>query len=209
MDKKEIKIVLPKGEGQPIGQFLRQLALTKLPSWRPIAYSLNVSNTNALHSSGNIVQSMLDFSSNLSLLEYQSDAKGSIITEQYTFSGALTSDDLKGKRIKCVTPGVKLIDNLSNEPVTLQIYFRYGYGKYNPSQNLAFIQDAFLFKPDMKILSSLHSPLSTFTFKVNELNLDEEELVMNITGKQDNSLECLKETVKVGIEQLNQIAKII
>ena len=209
MDRKEIKITLPKGEGQPIGQFLRQLGLTKLSSWRPIAYSLNISDTNALHSSGNIVQSMLDFSSNLSLLEYSSDVKGTILSEQYTFNGSLTSDDLKGKKISCVTKGVKLLDNLSKETVTLQVYYRYGYGKYNTSQNLAFIQDACLFKQDLKILSSLHSPLATFTFKVNELDLDEEELIMTITGKQDNAIECLKETINVGIEQLSSISKII
>ena len=206
MEYKEIRVRCMKGEGTPVGQFLRQLALTRLTSWRPIGFRLCKDNTNVLHSSGDIIPSMIDLANTLSLMRFVSDREdNSAIEETYTFNKVLNSEDMQGNSIKCITKSKQVLTSISNETITLKVYYRYGYGKYSTSQNLVFLQSTGKYRNDVKVIPSMHSPIDAFSFKTEEVNLDEEDLVFKISANTNNELELLLEVVNIGIGRLNDI----
>lgn len=206
MEYKEVRVRCKKGEGTAVGQFMRQLALTRLTSWRPIGFRLCKDNTNVLHSSGDIIPSMIDLANSLSLMKYVSDREdGTAIEETYTFTKVLNSDDMQGNSIKCITKGKQVLNSISNDSIILKVYFRYGYGKYNTSQNLAYLQSTGKYRTDVKVMPSMHSPIDAFTFRTDEVNLDEEDLIFKICANTHNELELLKKVTDIGISRLNDI----
>lgn len=177
-----------KGEGKVIGNLIRKYALMRLPSWRPIAFRIEREGTNILHSSPEILQSMLEFSQELSELQFSCDSNLDVVQEVYTFNGSLTSDNLQGSSVKCLTSGVHLLDLINDSSLTITIYFRNGYGINDINQNLSFLQEKQIVadNSEIKVIPSIHSEVTQFFYRIEETTLDKENLILELNNNYDN-----------------------
>ncbi len=183
-----IVIECNKGEGQVFGNLLRKFALMRLPSWRPIAFRIEREGTNILHSSPDILQSMLEFAQELSELQFECESNDDVVQEIYTFQGSLSSSDLTKGSVKCLTDGVPLLDLMGTTGLTVKLIFRKTYGICSANQNLNFLQEKQIIgdNSEIKVISSIHSEISKFFYKVEETTLDKENLIIDINNNYDN-----------------------
>lgn len=209
-----MKIVLEcnKGEGNIIGNMLRKYSLMRLPSWRPIAFKVEKEGTNILHSSPDMLQSMIEFSQNLSELQFESVAGsrvGDLVEQHLTFAGELNSNDLTSEQITCKTADVALLNSVSNSSTNISVYYRHGFGVNTINQNLMFLQEKGLVvdNSEIKVISSIHSEVTKFTYEIEPLALDKENLVIAMDNNYGNlnASETLKEVVSLASERLNTI----
>lgn len=215
MGAKELQISCRKGEARPIGQLLRQITMTRLNSWRPIGFVLLKRNTNILYSEGTVVQDMVELSLNLAELEFKNknDLSDSLdgkdfTWETYTFRNELTSDYLRiGENMECLTPNVQLLNTTNDEEYQIKVYFRKGCGSYSVNDNLNFLQSKLHSVDEIKVMTSVHSVVNTFTFTTEEQNLSEEILKIKLDTKSEDALECLRKSVKIALDRLNSVSE--
>lgn len=219
----ELQISCRKGEARPIGQLLRQITMTRLNSWRPIGFVLTKHNarttskntTNILYSDGTVVQDMVELSLNLAELEFRNinDSSDSLdgkdfISETYTFRNELMSNALmSGTNMECLTPGVQLLNILNSDEYSLKVYFRKGCGSYSVNDNLNFLQSKLRSIDEIKVMTSVHSVVNTFTFMTEEQNLSEEVLKINLNTKSKDAYECLRKSVEIALDRLNSVSE--
>lgn len=202
-----VTIECNKGEGAVLGNLFRKYTLMRLPSWRPIAFRIEREGTNILHSSPEILQSMLEFSQDLSELQFTCSEEGDMVQETYAFKGSLKSDDLNGNHIKCLTEGIPLLDLLNDSPLTITVYFRNGYGINDINQNLSFLQEKQIVadNSEIKIIPSIHSEVTKFFYEIEETTLDKENLILHL----DNDFGNINEVETLSVVMANIAKRII
>lgn len=212
------EFICKKGEARMLGNLLRHLTIASSPCWRPIAISLDKEGTNVLHSSGDVIQSMLEIRQTLSDLQFEVDCDDSdkIIIERYTFGKELNSNDLTQGRVKCLTPNVPIINMLSEGITEICIYYRKGYGVCNLEQNQNFLQKGEKINNlgNISVLSSVHTENDKFTFVVEENSLDTEKLIVGMNNKyntltEESCKKILKNTIESAIGTLQSMLQSI
>lgn len=201
-----------KGEGSIIGNMLRKYSLMRLPSWRPIAFRVEKEGTNILHSSPDMLQSMIEFSQNLSELQFEAPAGsrcGDLIEQHLTFSSELNSNDLSTNSIVCKTENVALLNTITSGSTNISVYYRHAYGVSTINQNLMFLQEKGLVvdNSEIKVISSIHSEVTKFTYDIEPSALDKENLVIKMDNNFGNleAKETLSEVINLASERLNTI----
>lgn len=210
MNKQTFSVVCKKGQGNAIGNMLRTLAYTRIPCWRPIAYSIDRKVTNTLHSEDTILQDMLEFSSNLSKLNFicKQETGSDYIVEHYNFNGSFTSSDIqRGSLIGCDLPNIPLLNSIKNETVGISIYYRKAYGVHTVDSNLNFLSSKGESRREIKTMSSSHTVLKTFYYDVEDKNLDEEVLNITISSDAIEEKELLRESAKASLETISTFIK--
>lgn len=210
MNSNEISVICKKGQGIALGQLLRQLAYSSIVCWRPIAFSIDRKVTSILHSEGDVVQDMVEFSQNLASLQFVGDENSTndLEIQEYKFNGTLTSNALaNGGKIKCITPDVTVLSVLNNAEASVTIYFRRAYGVQTINQNASFLAERDFVGRDIKVISSTHTILSSFVSEVTEHSLDEDRLTIKMTSKSRDCKEILKESIQLAVESLNTLYK--
>ncbi|WP_394862056.1 hypothetical protein [Paraclostridium bifermentans] len=209
------EFICRKGEARMLGNLLRHLTIASSPCWRPIAISLDKEGTNVLHSSGDVVQSMLEIRQSFVDLQFEvncDDDDTKIVMETYTFGKELNSNDLSKGRVKCITPNVPIINMLSEGENTITVYFRNGYGVCTLDQNQNFLQKGEKINTlgNINVIPSVHTENDKFTFVVEENSLDTEKLIVGINNKYNTMTtegckEVLSKTLNRAIETLQSM----
>lgn len=203
-----------KGQGNAIGYFLRQLVLTSVECWRPIAFIIENRKTNTLYSEGDIVEDMLEVQKNLSDLVYICDDDSiDFVEETYTFENVLTSNDLaKGSIVKAKikdNENKNIITCTNSSEVQIKIIFRKTAGVCSMDDNFNFIEEHHTVTPDTNVLNSLHSIVKRFAFSVQEkANKEEIDISMEslVSDEKDILVKCISEAKTILgsiIEELN------
>lgn len=181
------EFICKKGQARMLGHLLRTLTVASSPSWRPIAIDLDKPGTNVLHSSGDVIQSMLDVRQAFAGLQFDivGDTTSDIVIETYRFSGVLMSDDLNTNRVKCLTPGVNIINMLNDSEVTIKVYFRKAYGSCDLEENQNAIQKGEQINTlgNINVIASVHTENDQFTYVVEDNSLDTEKLIVGLNNK--------------------------
>lgn len=208
------EFICKKGQARMLGHVLRTLTVASAPSWRPIAIDLDKPGTNVLHSSGDVIQSMLDIRQGFRNLQFDivGDTTSDIVIETYKFTGALTSDNLNTDRVKCLTPGVNLINMLNENEVTIKVYFRKAYGVCDLEDNQNAIQKGEKINTlgNISVFASVHTENDQFTFVVEDNSLDTEKLIIGMNNKYNtmDEAQCnkvLNETIANAITTLESM----
>lgn len=206
MDSREFKTVCKKGQGNPLGTLLRQLAYNNVQCWRPIGYQLDSRSTSILHTEGDVVQDMVEFAYNLSELQFEptEDIQGNFIKIEYRVRGALKTSSMRdGFKLQCLSSERDILNILNNGELIVIIYFRKSSGVHRVDDNLNFLADKGCNTDAIKVMTSTHSVISAFTMSVEETSLDEETLTLNVTSKTQDTGAVLKDTVKLAVQSLN------
>ena len=207
MGMQTFKVVCRKGQGEALGNLLRDIAYSYIPCWRPIAYSIDKKVSNILYSEDTILQDMIEFSCNLATLNFKvkQEINTDFVVEHYTFKSHLTSDDLKkGSVIECISEeSVGLLDSVKEEPITITIYYRKAFGVLPVSENISFLRGKGESRKEVKVMSSNHTVLKSFAYKVEDYSLDEEELEMRISTKSIDEKELLNLSIDTCIKTLS------
>lgn len=194
-------ITCKKGQGNALGYFLRQLVLTSVKCWRPIAFVIENRKTNTLYSEGDIIEDMLEVQKNLADLIYVGDDSLDFVEETYTFKGKLTSDDLaNGSVVKAISKDRKDIITCSNDsPVSVKVFFRNTAGVCSMDDNFNFIEEHQQVTSDTNVLNSLHSIVKKFAFSVSEKANNTEEVNINMESLTSDEksilIQCIEESI--------------
>lgn len=210
MNKQTFSVVCKKGQGNAIGNMLRTLAYTRIPCWRPIAYSIDKKVTNILHSEDTILQDMLEFSSNLSKLNFSctKEIGSDYVVEHYNFVEEFTSSHIqKGSYITCDQADMPLLNSIKHETVGISIYYRKAHGVHTVDDNLNFLSSKGESRREIKTMSSSHTVLKTFYYDVTDKNLDEEILNITISSDTIEEKELLFESAKASLTTLTNFIK--
>ena len=150
---------------------------------------------------------MIEFSCNLATLNFKvkQEINTDFVVEHYTFKSHLTSDDLKkGSVIECISEeSVGLLDSVKEEPITITIYYRKAFGVIPVSENISFLRGKGESRKEVKVMSSNHTVLKSFAYKVEDYSLDEEELEMRISTKSIDEKELLNLSIDTCIKTLS------
>lgn len=204
-----------KGQGNAIGYFLRQLVLTSVECWRPVAFIIENRKTNILYSEGDIVEDMLEVQKNLADLVYVCDDDSiDFFEETYTFTNALTVNDLaNGSVVKAQLNGndnKNVITCTNSSEVQMKIIFRKTAGVCSMDDNFNFIEQHHSVTSDTNVLNSIHSIVKRFAFSIQEkannteeINITMESLIPNEKGILIQCIEEAKEILSSMLEELN------
>lgn len=206
----KISIPLCSGEGITIGNSLRQIALTRTKSIRPIAYSFDIPN-NILYSESYILEDMIEFATNLASLTFKpsSDRSDDLIVEQYTFARELYSEKLSSNKIIVKQTGVKLLTSLEDKTILLKVYYLNSSGERTDKDNREYLANSGLMIPGLKILASRHSDLDIFTFDVQRKNKDEETLLLHVKSKVEDEASIILSSIALLRNSLDKIENIM
>ena len=217
---KTVTFTVKRGKGKALGQYLRQIILTSFESWRPIGFSVNRPGSNELYiKDGNVVESVRDITATLGVVSFEpkTDIKDKdLIVETFTLTpenSVLYVKDLVGKYLqvtgskatenKILLSMLKGKDGERVEPLEFKIYFRFSNGKYNPGENLSFIQNSSGSQQEVfsvKAMSSLHTIMSKVTYEVVPDGYDSEKLIFKAESKFGDEIELLKQGIATAIE---------
>lgn len=208
------EFVCKKGEARMLGNLLRHLTIASSPCWRPIAISLEKEGTNVLHSSGDVIQSMLEITQALSTsqFEVECDNESKIVMERYSFEKELNTNNLTQGRVKCLTSNEPIINMLSDGITEMCVYYRKGYGICSLDQNQNFLQKGEKINTlgNITVISSVHTENDKFTFVVEENSLDTEKLIVGMNNKynslnEESCRKVLKDTIESAIDTLQSM----
>lgn len=208
MEKETFQTVCKKGQGNSIGTLLRQIAYNSISCWRPIGYEIDRKSTSILHTEGDVVQDMIEFAFNLAQLQFEANGEigTDFLKEQYTFRGVLNSSEMQnGNKLNCITNNQEVLNVIGNGELTILVYFRKTSGVHSVDSNVNFLTSKGTNIDNIKVMASTHSVINTFTFGVEEHNLDEELLKLNVSSKSINAKAVVLESAKVVMGSLNDL----
>lgn len=223
---KIVNFTVKRGEGKALGQYLRQILLTSLYSWRPIGFSVNRPGSNELYiKDGNVVESVTDIPTTLGMLSFEPKEgamSDDLAIETFTLTpenNVLYVKDLVGEYLqvtdadrdskKIVLSLLKGKDGERIEPLEVKIYFRYSNSKHTPSENLGFLLNKLNSEASVyfvKVMPSLHSVMRKVTYDIEADGYDSEKLIFKIESKQGNEEELLKKGIQTAIEGAKALA---
>lgn len=184
-----ITLDVPKNTGNYFGHFVRQLTLNSVDYWKPIAFKLKgFEHPTLLHTRACVLQDLIEVQANLLKLDFRSE--DSLNTEDFIIMSVqgnnITSDMLTtaDNKLHCTTKGVKLLTSI-DMPCHLDIYFRRYHGTSTVEDNSEFLK-THGYSSDITLMSSIHSSVSLFTYKIKPL--DNEKEVIEIISNDDTAV---------------------
>ena len=158
-----------KGYGLMLANFLRQSLLTKIETWRPIAFTLG-SETNVVSAGDNIMEDSVEIGNNICSYLYDIDKQEDFFKFTATVRDLMCSDMMQGS-INILNPDDKVIFHALNQDATVTIYFSKAMGSVSSSDNRALLQRHGINPDSIVIMNSRHTNLSSVTTDV--VNKDE------------------------------------
>lgn len=179
-------LTVPKGTGTVIGNTLRQLSLTQLECYRPIAFSLN-RDFNKIDASNSIVESTLSIASNLTDMVFISKEgvnTAEKVTETYDFLGVLKPENMASESFIVHGAEGALVSCLDGSSVELKVIYRKGNASFTSLENRRFISETGEDPDEYIHLASRHTLLTSFTFAVAPSPSGQEEsLTLELNSK--------------------------
>lgn len=206
----KIEVRLPKGNGLSIGNSLRQMAMSRLPAWRPIAISLN-RKLNILHATDEIVEDVYSIMSAVTSLKYtqKKEISGDFIKERFSFVGSLRTSGLVSENFDIAGEDQSLITSLDDREVSLTIVYRFARGDMDQLSNSEFLKSQGERNEDYLVMNSRHTNVNNFSFDVLDLSLEDEKLLIDIQSDTEDERKILIESIKCLKEAVNSFSNII
>lgn len=164
-----------RGYGEMLINVLRQVALMKLPVWRPIAFSI-VGRSNVLDAGSDVIEDMVTVGSALASACYHVESDKDIFVAEYQVGKVFSLSDLeKGPVHVMVGQDKEFIHCFT--PVTFRVFFRRACGGVTREQNVGFLESAGYLGADVVVVNSRHSDVFSFSFhKIDSVDFDEYEV---------------------------------
>lgn len=187
-----------KGTGLPLGNALRQLSMTQLECFRPIAFSIN-REFNKISASESIAEGTYRIASNLGKYHFElkdQSFASNIVKEQYTFTGILKPQNMESNHFNIHGNDANLITCLDGSPVQLTVIYRKGNNAYDTSENSQFLVDHGLLPKEFFVMSSRHTNVRNFSFSVSDTSTSKEDLVLTIESDHGDESALLADALK-------------
>ena len=204
----KLDVVLPKGTGMALGNSLRQTAMARLPAWRPIGIALNREH-NILHATSDIPQDMYAVMASITDLTFipKDSVEGEFLLEQFTFVGELRASSMVSEYFSLTGHDNLIISSLENNPITMTVYYRYGVGEINVSENSEFLEECGHRPKDIMVFNSRHTNVDNFTFDVKPTSLMDETLSLTIVSQSTDEHQILNDTINTLASSLSLMKK--
>jgi DNA-directed RNA polymerase alpha subunit len=193
------EITLKKGTALSLANSLRQIAMGRVPAWRPVAFTLN-REINILNPSPEILEDSTSIMSNLLSYRYtpKRSTNESIIRERYTFTKVLKVDGMQAdsEAFNIVGEDINLITCLDDRPVELTVVYRFSFGNHTDKENTQFLKDEGT-HGDYVVLASRHTNVVNFTYRIDPKSLEEERLILDIVSDIHNEEELLQDSINL------------
>lgn len=170
-----------KGYGLMLGNFIRQALLTKIETWRPIAFTLG-SETNVVSAGDNIVEDSVEIGNNICSYLYEINKQEDFFKFTATVRELMCSDIMQGS-VNILNPDDRVIFHALNQDATITIYFSKAKGTVSSNDNRALLQRHGVNPDAIVIMNSRHTNLNAVT--INVLDKDERSETIKIGIKAD------------------------
>ena len=193
------------GEGNTLATALRKYIISGCSSWRPIGFRFDSETANSAVIADNVIQSCVKFCTTFTSLDFDLNAEGDFYEEHYTFKGRLDSDGLNNSVVKCLTPGVNLLQATDDSPISFTVYFRKSSGVHSNEENRVFLQERLntTDRLSFSIVASVHYLAQSITFEIN--SFDTKDVVEMKFSDCEKGEELVKEAASVMIGRLQRL----
>lgn len=182
-----MRIRLKKTIGYAVVNLIRQVVMTDIPEYRPVAFRVG-ENSNVLHISDSVEEDMTEFISKFWSGDFVSLSNEEIIRETFTCNKVFSLSDVKTSNIVFSGEDKEILHSLS--PVDIEVIFRYGTGNYSSEENEAYLTNKGIDTSKFVCISSRHCLVKNFSFTEIE---DGDFIIFDIRlqckpGVQENTL---------------------
>lgn len=176
---------------------IRTIALTMFPTVRPIAIKCG-NESNVIDLGDSCEEDTCEFISACQASTYKYDGEGDFVVLKTTVGSVLNLDTVsKPKGFSILSQGVKEVLHVMT-PVTVEIYFRKGYGKYTEKENNVFLKSKGIDVDNLTCFSSRHCAVPVFSYQEPEEDGDSLIYDINISATDGySSEEVLKAAVEI------------
>lgn len=192
----EFKVKMKKGDALPVANSLRQMAMGKLPAWRPIAFSLD-REFNNLRISSDIVEDIVKIVGNLGSLTYipKAEHAGDFLKEKHTFRGQLRTSTLQSQYFNVVGQDNSLLTSLNDRDVVFTIIYRKASGMMTEGDNADFLVSNGEIKSNYMVMNSRHTDVDNFSYDIADSSLEEETLVFTVNSDTSDGKKILLDAI--------------
>lgn len=189
---KRLVIPMPIGTSLPLANGLRQIAMSEVPCWRPVAFSLN-REFNKMYASGGIIEKPFRIGSNLASCTFtpKGELTGNILVETVSFTRELEPSKVSQENFNVLGKGYPLVTSSEDTPVEFTVVYRYGAGAFDSSQNEKFLIEKGLSPKDYQTIASRHTTIAVMTYDIEEVSESEERLSISIESDAGDESEVL------------------
>lgn len=174
---------IKKGYGMQTANYLRQLLLTRVPTWRPIAFSVG-NNSNVVTAGDNVLEDTVEISTNLCRYHYDIDSDEDLY--KLTLSDkCININNLNTDKVTVLDADSSEIIHALNQNITLTIYFRRDSGIVFVEQNQAYLQRDGINADNKIIMNSRHCNFENVIINVTEKDDVTEIVSINIDASYD------------------------
>lgn len=172
---------IKKGCGMQTANYLRQLLLTRVPTWRPIAFSVG-NNSNVITAGDNVLEDTVEISTNLCRYHYDIDSNEDLYKLTLS-SSCINIDDLNTEKVTVLDADNSDIIHALNQNITLIVYFRRDNGTVLIEQNQAYLQRDGINADNKIIMNSRHCNFENVSINV----IDKDDLTEIVSVDIDAS----------------------
>lgn len=192
-----MKFNVPKGYGNILANFIRQLLLTKVETWRPVAFKID-ETANVVSAGAEIIEDSVEITNNLNDYLYDIDCDDDVFVFSATVKN-LTTDDLSHGAIHILnaTNTATIFQSLHQE-VTVKIYFRKAVGSLYQEQNLFFLEqekNVIESANNVVIFNSRHTNFSTVSALSEEYSDHEDQITLDVNANYEVDVEFVVKQV--------------
>lgn len=211
-----IRLSVPKGTGDCLGNFIRQIGMTYTESFRLIGFTLHNNNSVNLFK----VENAFQLASTLHDLDFvftQEPSEG-FVSVNYDFTDTLKVEDLSNGIVRAKfkdTPylntrtdkeNITILSSPSATDSRLTLYFRKSRGIHNVVENKQFLELMMSDASNTIVgLGSDHSELTACTYSVIEQEGDHDILEVKLDGIGGSESELFKKIVSFGSSLVNSL----
>lgn len=192
-----MKFNVPKGYGNILANFIRQLLLTKVETWRPVAFKID-ETANVVSAGAEIIEDSVEIINNLNDYLYDIDCDDDVFVFSATVKN-LTTDNLSQGAIHILnaTNTATIFQSLHQE-VTVKIYFRKAVGSLYQEQNLFFLEqekNVIESANNVVIFNSRHTNFSTVSALSEEYSDHEDQITLDVNANYEVDVESVVKQV--------------
>lgn len=174
-----MKFEIEKGLGLQTANYIRQLLLTQVPTWRPIAFSVGA-NSNVVFAGENVLEDSVEISTNICKYHYNIEEESDYFTISVS-SNEIKINDLENKStITIMDKDNDSILHTIDQAATLTIYFRKAIGAKSYNENQLFLCSHGIEANGVIIMNSRHCNYENIRTKVIPISELLEEVEINI-----------------------------
>lgn len=152
------------GMGSIVGNFIRQIALTQLPSTKVIGYKVGDYST-VVDTKANVIEDMTEIGNNLCSCQYEMDTEFKTVIIQK--SGVISAQDMAAKTDQLKVYGNKDILHSTSGDITLVVYLRKSNNYATEEQNREFLLKHHVKLENTVVLTTRFSDLEFVGFTIN------------------------------------------